>query len=53
MEAEIFSTKNSSNALRGFSLATTVMLFMFLWFGTIPTSAHTLVDIDNIQIDVG
>lgn len=53
MKVEIFSTKNSSNALSGFGLAATVMLFMFLWFGTIPASAHTSVDIDNIQIDVG
>ncbi|WP_457765497.1 hypothetical protein [Candidatus Nitrosopumilus sp. bin_68KS] len=34
-------------------MVATVMLFMFLWFGTIPASAHTSVDIDNIQIDVG
>lgn len=45
--------KSSSNALSGFGLVATVMLFMFLWFGTTPTSAHTSVDIDNIQIDVG
>ena len=29
------------------------MLFMFLWFGTTPASAHTSVNIENIEIDVG
>ena len=53
MKVGIVSLKNSSNALSGFGLVATVMLFMFLGFGTIPASAHTSVDIENIQIDVG
>ena len=53
MKVEKNSLKSSSNALSGFGLVATVMLFMFLWIGTTPASAHTSVDIDNIQIDVG
>ncbi len=53
MKVGKISSENSSNALSGFGLVATVMLFMFLWFGAIPASAHTFVNIDNIQIDVG
>ena len=53
MKVQIFSRKSSSDFLSGIGIAATVMLFMFLWFGTTPASAHTSVNIENIEIDVG
>ncbi|WP_342751984.1 hypothetical protein [Nitrosopumilus sp. b2] len=42
-----------SKKLSGFSITTTVLFVLLFSIGTIPASAHTSVDIDNMQIDVG
>lgn len=45
--------KNSSKSPCGYFIATTVLFVLLFSIGTIPASAHTSVDIENMQIDVG
>ena len=42
-----------SNYRRGIIIAITVLFVLFPSIGSVPVSAHTSVDVDNIKIDVG
>ena len=43
-----------ANYLSGIGItATIVLLFMFLFVGSAPVSAHTTVEVENIAIDAG
>ena len=53
MKVVNFSHKGSFRYLVGISIAVTAMLFLFLWFGATPASAHTTVNVEQYEIDVG
>ena len=45
--------KNKSNRLGSFGMVAIVLLFMFVFVGPVPASAHTTVEAENISIDAG
>ena len=53
MKVVNFSRKGSFRYLGGIGIATGTLLFMFLWFGAAPASAHTTVNVEQYEIDVG